>query len=407
MAYKDDLNVKTLCLWLQNLWQEFPRCANFSRLLLSQLEFFDASRRGVSFAIIIIEKSWRAVCSLFASLLRTSKLASLAVMKTDFIFCPQFNRFWSLFNCFTLVVLHSYVCLARLFHPRRTCQPRDWTSEQETHWQLYRDYLKMDKCHRSGEFCSLLYFLHYFYIYFFFPNGPRAGDPSRKTGCSSRANGCSAIFSERATKPCEQMGASTARVVKLFERVGASAERVIKPCERVGASIERVIKPVERVSASTARVTQAVRMGAMFFKTGNTLVVNGFPFANGKPLVYVFAWEVTYVITQCWWSHRKIEDCALGVGLLIWWWMVRAWSLPSHCFLRQETFSTLSLFTQLYKWVPAIIMLGGGGWPCNGLASHPGGSSNIPSRFMLQKLELSAGLMGHLARKQTYYLTFF
>ena len=44
---------------------------------------------------------------------------------------------------------------------------------------------------------------------------------------------------------------------------------------------------------------------------------------------------------------------------------------------------------------------GGGGEPCDGLASHPGGSSNIPSRFMLQKLELSAGLMGLLARMQT------
>ena len=126
-------------------------------------------------------------------------------------------------------------------------------------------------------------------LLFFFPNGPCAGDPSRKTGYSSRANGCSAIFSKRATKPCERVGASTARVVKLFERVGASAERVIKPCERVGASIEWVIKPVERVSASTARVTQAVRTGAMFFKTGNTRVVNGFPFTNGKPLVYIFA----------------------------------------------------------------------------------------------------------------------
>ena len=39
--------------------------------------------------------------------------------------------------------------------------------------------------------------------------------------------------------------------------------------------------------------------------------------------------------------------------------------------------------------------------PCNGLASHPGGSSNIPSRFMLQKPELRVSLMGHLARKQT------
>ena len=29
------------------------------------------------------------------------------------------------------------------------------------------------------------------------------------------------------------------------------------------------------------------------------------------------------------------------------------------------------------------------------------GSSNIPSRFMLRKPELSAGLIGHLAYKQT------
>ena len=42
-----------------------------------------------------------------------------------------------------------------------------------------------------------------------------------------------------------------------------------------------------------------------------------------------------------------------------------------------------------------------GGLPCDGLASHPGASSNIPSRFMLQKPELRAGLMGHLARMQT------
>ena len=47
-----------------------------------------------------------------------------------------------------------------------------------------------------------------------------------------------------------------------------------------------------------------------------------------------------------------------------------------------------------------------GGQPCDGLASHPGGSSNIPSRFMLRKPELRAGLMGHLVRMQTLpYLT--
>ena len=37
-----------------------------------------------------------------------------------------------------------------------------------------------------------------------------------------------------------------------------------------------------------------------------------------------------------------------------------------------------------------------GGNPCDGLASHPGGSSNTPSRFVLRKPELSAGPMDHL-----------
>ena len=39
--------------------------------------------------------------------------------------------------------------------------------------------------------------------------------------------------------------------------------------------------------------------------------------------------------------------------------------------------------------------------PCSGRAFNPGGSSNISSRFILQTPELSANLMGHLARKQT------
>ena len=47
------------------------------------------------------------------------------------------------------------------------------------------------------------------------------------------------------------------------------------------------------------------------------------------------------------------------------------------------------------------------GLPCDGLASHPGGSSNIPNRFMLWKPELSTGLMGLLACKQTLPLPFF
>ena len=43
---------------------------------------------------------------------------------------------------------------------------------------------------------------------------------------------------------------------------------------------------------------------------------------------------------------------------------------------------TVPLSTQVYKWVPANLMLGV--LPCDGLASHPGGSRNIPDRFMLQ-----------------------
>ena len=38
---------------------------------------------------------------------------------------------------------------------------------------------------------------------------------------------------------------------------------------------------------------------------------------------------------------------------------------------------TVPLFTKVYEWVPANLLLGGK--PCNGLASHPGGSRNTPS----------------------------
>ena len=43
---------------------------------------------------------------------------------------------------------------------------------------------------------------------------------------------------------------------------------------------------------------------------------------------------------------------------------------------------TVPLFTRLYKWVPVNEMLG---VTFEGLASHPGGSRNTPSRLMLQK----------------------
>ena len=55
---------------------------------------------------------------------------------------------------------------------------------------------------------------------------------------------------------------------------------------------------------------------------------------------------------------------------------------------------TVPLSTQVYKWVPAKCW----GQPCDGLASHPGGSRNTPCRFMLMKPVMSAGLMRLLAR---------
>ena len=36
-----------------------------------------------------------------------------------------------------------------------------------------------------------------------------------------------------------------------------------------------------------------------------------------------------------------------------------------------------------------------GGKPCDGLASHPGGSRNTPCRLMLRKPKITAGLNGH------------
>ena len=52
---------------------------------------------------------------------------------------------------------------------------------------------------------------------------------------------------------------------------------------------------------------------------------------------------------------------------------------------------TLPLSTQVYKWLPANLMLG---VTLRGLACHPGGRRNTPSRFTLQKPYTSSGLMG-------------
>ena len=86
------------------------------------------------------------------------------------------------------------------------------------------------------------------------------------------------------------------------------------------------------------------------------------------------------------------------------------WFKPGHCrrvvSLDKKLYSTLSLFTQVYKWVMAIIMLG---VTLQWTRIPPRGSSNIPRCFMLQKPELSASLMRLLAHMQTLpylYFTF-
>ena len=62
---------------------------------------------------------------------------------------------------------------------------------------------------------------------------------------------------------------------------------------------------------------------------------------------------------------------------------VRGSSLTSRVVsLDQKLHSTLSLFTQVYKWVWATYCWGK---PCDGLISHPGGSSNTPRCFKLMK----------------------
>ena len=58
---------------------------------------------------------------------------------------------------------------------------------------------------------------------------------------------------------------------------------------------------------------------------------------------------------------------------------VRGSSLARFAFFsKTRLYSILSLFTQVYKLVPATHCLGGGGWgvPCDGLVSRPGGKSN-------------------------------
>ena len=61
-----------------------------------------------------------------------------------------------------------------------------------------------------------------------------------------------------------------------------------------------------------------------------------------------------------WRGGRYNWNTSADSRLMIWRSMVQAWSLPScNVSLDKKLYSTLTLFTQKYKWVPAITMLGG------------------------------------------------
>ena len=72
-----------------------------------------------------------------------------------------------------------------------------------------------------------------------------------------------------------------------------------------------------------------------------------------QTILDAFTWECPM------WRRGGLEVSALDCRSGGWWFE------PSFCrrvvSLDKKLYSTLSLFTQVYKWVPAIIMLGGGG----------------------------------------------
>ena len=68
-----------------------------------------------------------------------------------------------------------------------------------------------------------------------------------------------------------------------------------KPFERMEKFLNGWPEPFERLWFFSERMSQAVRTDANFFWMADKRLVNGIPFKNGKPLVYVFVWEVTYL----------------------------------------------------------------------------------------------------------------
>ena len=62
-------------------------------------------------------------------------------------------------------------------------------------------------------------------------------------------------------------------------------------------------------------------------------------------------------------------------------------------FLDKTLYPHSALSTQVYKWFTGNLMLGGTKYPCDGLASHPGRSTNKSLHAI--ETGISSGLMGH------------
>ena len=90
---------------------------------------------------------------------------------------------------------------------------------------------------------------------------------------------------------------------------------------------------------------------------------------------------------------RLLLNCSVEFALSFLDIVLRSWT--GHFIL------TVSLSTQVYKWIPATLILGvilrWTSIPSRG----GGGGRNTPSHFMLRKPEISSSLMDHLARMQT------
>ena len=113
-------------------------------------------------------------------------------------------------------------------------------------------------------------------------------------------------FIEQVSKSFERMDVFIKRVSKSFERLDVFNKRVSKSFELLDVSTERVIKPFKRMQMFFERMTQVVRTNANFFQTAFKRPLNGIPFENGKPLMHVFAWKVTYI--EFWMHVRSLED---------------------------------------------------------------------------------------------------